>query len=169
MRAAPGVELAEGFDTLFLATDSARAKQIATALGAAIAWGDWLNVLGEGERMKGDLISRRSSGAPARWLHIGDGELVLRSGQGGIGTTEQRLDLGASRVARDFLRHDPPTTREIEQAIDVVEDEIMRLGPRLDAGTCACGDESVCAAAVRRADTAFEPVSSPPTIPPVAA
>lgn len=84
--------------------------------------------------MQGDLISQQPSAAPALWLHIGDEELVVRSGQGGIGTTEQRLDLGASRIARDFFRHDPPTAREIEQAIDVVEDEIMRLGPGLDAG-----------------------------------
>lgn len=71
---------------------------------------------------------------PALWLHIGDEELVVRSGPGRNGQNEQRLDLGASRIARDFFCHDPPTAREIEQAIDVVEDEIMRLGPRLDAG-----------------------------------
>lgn len=84
--------------------------------------------------MRGDPIIQQPSATPALWFHIGDEELVVRSGQGGIDKTEQRLDLGASRIARDLFSHDPPTSREIERAIDVVEDEIMRLGPRLDAG-----------------------------------
>jgi phospholipase/carboxylesterase len=74
------------------------------------------------------------SAAPATWLHIGDEELVVRSGPDGQLDAQRTLDLGASRIARDFFRHDPPTAHEIEQAIDFVEDQIMRLGPRRDAG-----------------------------------
>lgn len=84
--------------------------------------------------MQRDPILQQPGATRALWFHIGDEELVVRSGQGGIGRAEQRLDLGASRIARDFFSHDLPTAREIEKAIDVVEDEIMRLGPRLDAG-----------------------------------
>lgn len=67
-------------------------------------------------------------------LHIGDEQLVLISGQGQQIETTHHLDLGAARMARDFFRHDPPTAHEIEQAIDFTEDQIMRLGPRQDAG-----------------------------------
>lgn len=83
--------------------------------------------------MPTDLSTPRP--APATWLHMGDEELVVRSGLHGRPDAEQRLDLGVSRIAREFFRHDPPTAREIEQAIDFVEDQIMRLGPQRDAGT----------------------------------
>lgn len=61
-------------------------------------------------------------------LHIGDEHLVVLSGRGDKPEIVRRLDLGAARVARDFFRHDLPTSREIERAIDFVEDEIMGLG-----------------------------------------
>lgn len=76
--------------------------------------------------------------APGLWLHIGAEELVVRCGHGDTDETEQRLELGASRIARDFFHHDPPLAREIEHAIDAVEDQIMRLGPRRDAGMPLC-------------------------------
>lgn len=38
------------------------------------------------------------------------------------------LALGTARVARDLFRHDPPTAGEIERAIDLVEDALMRAG-----------------------------------------
>ena len=77
--------------------------------------------------MKDDLAEPAS---PAPCLHLGEEELVVRSAQG-----LQRLDLGGARIARDFFRHDPPTAAEIEQAIDFVEDQLMRLGPQHDAGS----------------------------------
>lgn len=79
--------------------------------------------------MHTDLIDPQP--ASATWLHIGDEELLVRSGRHGA---EQCLALGASRIAREFFLHDPPTAREIELAIDFVEDQIMRLGPPRDAG-----------------------------------
>jgi len=48
------------------------------------------------------------------------------------GPREQHLALGTARIARDFFRHDPPTALEIEQAIDFVEDQLMRLDPQRD-------------------------------------
>lgn len=72
----------------------------------------------------------RASAAPAVWLHIGDEELVVRSGPGMTGEAERHLNLGVSRIARDFFHHDPPTAHEIEQAIDFVEDQIMQLDSR---------------------------------------
>ena len=61
-------------------------------------------------------------------LHIGDEHLVVLTGHGGRPQTAQQLDLVATRIARDHFRHDPPTSQEIERAIDFAEDEIMRLG-----------------------------------------
>jgi exopolyphosphatase/pppGpp-phosphohydrolase len=61
-------------------------------------------------------------------LHIGDEHLVVLTGYGGKPETVQQLDLGAARIARDYFRHDPQTSQEIERAIDFAEDEIMRLG-----------------------------------------
>ncbi|NRF71256.1 hypothetical protein HLB44_30120 [Aquincola sp. S2] len=61
-------------------------------------------------------------------LHIGDEHLVVLTGHGGKPETVQQLDLGPPRIARDYFRHDPPTSQEIERAIDFTEDEIMRLG-----------------------------------------
>lgn len=82
--------------------------------------------------MPTDLNTRRP--ASVTWLHMGDEELVVRGGLHGQPDAEQRLDLGVSRIAREFFRHDPPTAREIERAIDFVEDQIMRLAPQRDAG-----------------------------------
>lgn len=73
--------------------------------------------------------------APKTLLHIGDEHLVVLSGPGDQPATERHLDLGVLRIARGFFHHDPPTALEIEQTIDLVEDEIMRLGARAGAGT----------------------------------
>lgn len=61
-------------------------------------------------------------------LHIGEEELVVLEGLGDKPETVRRLDLGGARIAREFFRHDPPTSHEIERAIDFTEDELMRLG-----------------------------------------
>jgi exopolyphosphatase/pppGpp-phosphohydrolase len=68
-------------------------------------------------------------------LHIGDEYVVVLSGHGDKPETVRRIDLGAVRIARDFFHHDPPTSREIERAIDFAEDEIMRLGRPADVTT----------------------------------
>ena len=68
-------------------------------------------------------------------LHIGDEYLVVLSGHGDKPETVRRLDLGTARIARDYFHHDPPTSREIERAIDFAEDEIMRLGMPADVTT----------------------------------
>lgn len=81
-----------------------------------------------------DAILRRLNEPVARsiWLHFGDEELVVREQTGDQPDAEHRLDLGTARIARGFFRHDPPTAQEIERAIDVTEDTIMRLGRPAD-------------------------------------
>lgn len=68
-------------------------------------------------------------------FHVGDEHVVVASGHGDKPETVHRLDLGAARIARTYFHHDPPTSREIERAIDFAEDEIMRLGRPADAAT----------------------------------
>jgi exopolyphosphatase/pppGpp-phosphohydrolase len=68
------------------------------------------------------------SNGPVTLLHIGEEKLVVLSGSGSTIEAVRQADVGASRIARDFFRHDPPSPLEIERAIDVTEDEIMRLG-----------------------------------------
>jgi exopolyphosphatase/pppGpp-phosphohydrolase len=65
-------------------------------------------------------------------LHIGDEHLVVLSGHDDKPETVRQIDLGAARIAREYFHHDPPTSREIERAIDFAEDEIMRLGGPAD-------------------------------------
>lgn len=68
-----------------------------------------------------------SPGARSTLLHIGDEQAVLLSGSDELPDSVHRLELGAARIARDFFRHDPPSSREIEAAIDAVEDQLMRV------------------------------------------
>ena len=80
------------------------------------------------------VASRGGSQATAltALLHIGDERVVVLSGHGDKPETVHRLELGATRIAREYFRHDPPTSREIERAIDFAEDEIMRMGRPLE-------------------------------------
>jgi exopolyphosphatase/pppGpp-phosphohydrolase len=68
-------------------------------------------------------------------LHVGDEHAVVMCGQGDKAEQVHQLDLGTARVARDYFHHDPPSSREIERAIDFVEDQIMRLGKPADTAT----------------------------------
>ncbi|WP_372527630.1 hypothetical protein [Piscinibacter sp.] len=45
------------------------------------------------------------------------------------------LGIGALHIARTYFHRDPPTSLEIEQSIDAVEGEVMRLGHQLDPQT----------------------------------
>jgi hypothetical protein len=99
------------------------------SLGAHAAL-DRLAGLGHGiDARVTDAIVRRlnETAAPSTWLHFGDEELVVLERTGDQRDAERRLDLGPSRIARDFFRHDPPTSQEIERAIDATEDAITQL------------------------------------------
>ena len=70
---------------------------------------------------------RAGTAAPTTLLHIGGEHVLVLVGRGEKPDAVHRLELGAQRIARTFLRHDPPASRELELAIDAVEDEVMRL------------------------------------------
>ena len=65
---------------------------------------------------------------PATVLHIGDEYCFITQG-----TTDLKPDnlwvfeLGTDRTAREYFKHNPPTPDEVENAIMVVEDEVMPL------------------------------------------
>ncbi|WNO06478.1 hypothetical protein [Rhodoferax mekongensis] len=54
-------------------------------------------------------------------LCVEDGQVVL----------QQELPLGTASLARQWMRHTPPTPLDIEHAIEVTEDVLMRLAARM--------------------------------------
>lgn len=61
------------------------------------------------------------------WVEIGLDETELRSrAASGIDEIES-LAMGARRTSTACFKHDPPTPLELEQAIDAIEDELMRV------------------------------------------
>ena len=54
-------------------------------------------------------------------LCLEDGHIVL----------QQELQLGTASLARQWMRHTPPTPLEIENAIEVTEDVVMPLAAKL--------------------------------------
>ena len=68
-------------------------------------------------------------------LTLGDEQLgVLRSGAGGLDAVKW-IGIGPAHIAHRYFQHDPPRPQDIERAIDLVEDEIMRLGKPAEDGT----------------------------------
>ena len=59
----------------------------------------------------------------ATLLQIGADHTVLQTRP----DDRRTMDIGSSSIARRFFRHDPPTSLELESAIDAVEDEVMRV------------------------------------------
>ncbi|GAT62487.1 hypothetical protein [Paludibacter jiangxiensis] len=46
-----------------------------------------------------------------------------------------QFDIGFEKTANQFFRHNPPTPGEVENAIMVVEDEVMQVSKLIPAGT----------------------------------
>lgn len=63
---------------------------------------------------------------PIVLLHIGEHQTCVASGTGVDPDQVLLLEIGASRTAIDFFKHNPPSPLEIENAIMVVEDEVTR-------------------------------------------
>jgi len=52
------------------------------------------------------------------------------------------VEIGYRSVREQFFRHDPPTSGELESAIDAIEDALMASpARRADGGTLVIGDE----------------------------
>ena len=69
---------------------------------------------------------------PATLLCVGDSESLVVSGRAGALPTVIRMQIGSGTAGHLPLRqHDWPTVYELENAIAVVEDEVMPLSRRL--------------------------------------
>jgi|GEM_PF-2754939 len=69
-------------------------------------------------------------------LHIADEYSILATGTDLTKPDKVWvLDLGSIKTARDFFNHTPPTPGEIENAINVVEDELMPVFKLLKSNT----------------------------------
>lgn len=72
-----------------------------------------------------------SMGMPISLLQIGDEQTTIAFGTDENPETLIELSIGSNRTAVDFFKHTPPTPGEMETAIMVVEDEVIRAGKLL--------------------------------------
>jgi len=65
---------------------------------------------------------------PVVVLHIADEYSFIAQGNDTVEPYRVWLfDIGVEKTAREFFKHNPPTSGEVEEAIQVVEDEVMPL------------------------------------------
>lgn len=77
-------------------------------------------------------------------LHIGAEHTAVATGQGHEASAVLVLDIGAHKTARQFFRRSPPTPLEMENAIAIVEDEVIRAVALLAPGSALlCSDALV--------------------------
>ena len=72
-----------------------------------------------------------SSGMPITVLHIGEDQTAIAFGTDVEPEAVLVLSIGSNKTAVDFFKHTPPTPDEMETAIMLVEDEVMRAGKLL--------------------------------------
>ncbi|CNG12265.1 Uncharacterised protein [Yersinia enterocolitica] len=65
-------------------------------------------------------------------LSIGHESTTVVTGSSGMVFAEQRLTVGSNNVALRYFKHHPPTPDEMETAIMVVEDEVIRISPAVN-------------------------------------
>lgn len=75
------------------------------------------------------LRSSVPAATPVMLLHIGADQTQLAAGTGPQPSAALVLDLGTHKTAAAFFKHNPPTPGDIENAIQVVEDEVTRARP----------------------------------------
>ena len=69
------------------------------------------------------------------WIDIGAQQTRVVAGVGQAPGATMELALGVVHTAERFFKHDPPSPHEIESAIDVVEDEVMRARAMVPRGS----------------------------------
>ncbi|HEN3579592.1 TPA: hypothetical protein U5D98_002834 [Yersinia enterocolitica] len=65
-------------------------------------------------------------------LSIGHESTTVVTGNSAMVFAEQRLTVGSHNVALRYFKHNPPTPDEMENAIMVVEDEVIRISPAVN-------------------------------------
>lgn len=72
-----------------------------------------------------------SKGMPITVLHIGEDQTAIAFGTDVEPEAVLVLSIGSNKTAVDFFKRTPPTPDEMETAIMLVEDEVMRAGKLL--------------------------------------
>ncbi|WP_145542439.1 hypothetical protein [Yersinia alsatica] len=81
-------------------------------------------------------------------LYIGNESTTVVTDNPGMAAAEQHLTVGFNNIASGYFRHNPPTADEMETAIIVVEDEIIRISPAVNrASQLITADSHICAIA----------------------
>lgn len=75
-------------------------------------------------------------------LDIGDKRSAVISGTGSAAASVLAMEIGAQRSARELLRHTPPQRVEFEMAIEPLEDEMIRIHPRMASASTLVGDSA---------------------------
>ncbi|KAA8997785.1 hypothetical protein FJU30_18260 [Affinibrenneria salicis] len=89
-------------------------------------------------------LRQRAEGeaTPLTLLHIGEEKTLVLSGSGEQPGPTQWLSIGSHKTSRDWFRHQPPTADEMEVAIMVVEDEVIRIEPMIASASGLFSDDS---------------------------
>ncbi|MDP4269992.1 MAG: hypothetical protein Q8909_07675 [Bacteroidota bacterium] len=73
-------------------------------------------------------ISKKNTGnTPITLLHIADEYTILVTGSDIAVESTWLLNIGSQLTSRSYFKHNSPTPDEVENAIQVVEDEIMSI------------------------------------------
>lgn len=82
------------------------------------------------------IRQNRSLGHAVTILHVGDDYSFIAQGTDDLKPDNLWVfDIGTEKTAREFFKHNPPTPVEVENAIQVVEDEVMPLHKLLVLGS----------------------------------
>jgi hypothetical protein len=73
------------------------------------------------------MAKKNTGNSPFTLLHIAEEYTLMITGTDTAAESTWLLKIGSQLIARTFFRHNPPTSDEIENAIQVVEDEIMSI------------------------------------------
>lgn len=79
--------------------------------------------------------------APRTSLQIGAEQTLVSVQSADAPPARLVLAVGAARTARDFFQHTPPTPAEVENAIQAVEDEVMRARALVPPATALHSDD----------------------------
>jgi exopolyphosphatase/pppGpp-phosphohydrolase len=74
-------------------------------------------------------------GRPITMLHIGAEQTIVAAGSGAEPEATMTLAIGSRKTAADYFEHNPPTPKELENAILTVEDEVIRAQPMHTEGS----------------------------------
>jgi exopolyphosphatase/pppGpp-phosphohydrolase len=74
-------------------------------------------------------------GTPITVLHIGDQQTLVATGTAAEPDAVFKLPVGSGKTAAEYFHHDPPTPKEMENAIVAVEDGVAGARTMIPDGT----------------------------------